>query len=66
MAERQLPKLNVAGSIPVSRSKPFAPSTRANKKAALLSAAFLPLPLTFDYFELPTCAVCTFCSLGSV
>ena len=65
MAERQLPKLNVAGSIPVSRSKPFAHIPRTHKKAALSSAAFLLLLLS-SYFLLPTSAVCTFCSLGSV
>ena len=57
MAERQLPKLNVAGSIPVSRSS----HSRTHKKAALLSAAFVCVQTS--YFAL---AVCTFCSVGSV
>jgi hypothetical protein len=57
VAERQLPKLNVAGSIPVSRSNELA----IQRKAALVSAAFLPWNP-----KIYLLAVCVFCCEGRV
>ncbi len=51
MAERQLPKLNVAGSIPVSRSNNFEIKAKKNgAEARSLSAIF-----NWQYLRLATC-----------
>jgi hypothetical protein len=67
VAERQLPKLNVAGSIPVSRST-FAHIQRKTKRPRSQARPFClySLLLTLYYFLTLTSAVCTFCSVGSV
>ena len=51
MAECQLPKLNVAGSIPVSRSNPFQ-NTRFHQASCRICSGH-PYPATFEELNRP-------------